>query len=63
MTTPTPNEIALTMDNLNCSTEEAIETLNGCINPKERLAAMGLADERGGDIVRRAGWREECYGN
>jgi len=63
MSNHTDHEIALVMANMDCSTEKAIEILNDCINPDERLAAMGLADERGGDIVRRAGWREECYGH
>lgn len=59
MTNPTDHQIALVKSNLDCSADEAIEALNDCIDLDEQLAAMGLADERGGDIVRRAGWREE----
>jgi hypothetical protein len=57
--THTDHHIQLTMDNLNCSIDEAIEALDDAINLDERLAAMGLADERGGDYERRPNWRDE----
>jgi len=58
MTDHPDHHIQLTMDNLNCSADEAIEALDDAINFDERLAVMGLADEREGDITRRPNWRE-----
>lgn len=52
------HEISMVMDQLDCTREEAIEALDSAINLDERLAVMGLADERGGDIIRRPDWME-----
>jgi len=55
----TDHEIALVMSNYDCTREEAVETLDDASNLDEKLMAMGLATEQGGDIVRNANWREE----
>jgi hypothetical protein len=53
------HQIEMVMRNLKCDEDDALETLKSATNFTEKLMAMGLATEHGGDITRKPNWRDE----